>query len=217
MSKAVVLKLPENSVNLSSPTQLAEFATVLKQFIVTKKLFTQIQGKNYVNVEGWQFAGATMGVLPVIKALENLSNDTEIKYRAEIELRSIANDQVVGFGVAICSNKETKRRGADEYVIASMAQTRATGKAYRNGFGWLMKMAGYEGTPAEEVPGGDVGLEGGNDDELVTLTDYEEKLRAATDIEALKSIWNDLPALAKTKLVPVRDELKKKLAVKDAN
>jgi hypothetical protein len=32
-----------------------------------------------------------------------------------------------------------------------MAQTRAIGKAYRNLIGWVMKMTGYESTPAEEM------------------------------------------------------------------
>jgi len=32
-----------------------------------------------------------------------------------------------------------------------MAQTRAIGKAYRNVIGWVIKLAGYEGTPSEEM------------------------------------------------------------------
>ena len=34
----------------------------------------------------------------------------------------------------------------------SMAQTRATGKACRLAFSWIMALAGYEPTPAEELP-----------------------------------------------------------------
>ncbi|MBK8185727.1 MAG: hypothetical protein IPK63_23660 [Candidatus Competibacteraceae bacterium] len=33
-----------------------------------------------------------------------------------------------------------------------MAQTRATGKACRLAFSWIMSLAGYEPTPAEEMP-----------------------------------------------------------------
>ncbi len=39
----------------------------------------------------------------------------------------------------------------DEYAILSMAQTRAVGKAFRNQLAWLMKAAGFEATPAEEM------------------------------------------------------------------
>lgn len=147
------IDVPEQSIALDSPQKLAEFSEILKKFIVQQKLYTKIQQKNYVNIEGWQFAGAAIGVMPVVKSVTLLDSlDGEIRYRAEVELRRVTNDQVVGYGVAVCSNKEGKRKGADEYVIASMAQTRATGKAYRNAFSWLMKMAGYQPTPAEEMP-----------------------------------------------------------------
>lgn len=150
MTKEIALQ--EKSVSLNSPKELADFATVLKTFIVEQKLFTPIQKKNYVNVEGWQFAGSAMGLLPVVKNVTPVEGaPEEIKYRAEVELLNIHTQSVVGYGVAICSNKESKRRSADEYVIMSMAQTRAVGKAYRNSFAWLMKMAGYETTPTEEV------------------------------------------------------------------
>src|SRR6185369_14512327 len=43
------------------------------------------------------------------------------------------------------------KRRFDEYAIASMAQTRAIGKGFRNLLGWLMKAAGVEATPAEEM------------------------------------------------------------------
>ena len=45
------------------------------------------------------------------------------------------------------------KRSFDEYAICSMAQTRAVGKAYRLLIGWLMKSAGYEATPLEEMDG----------------------------------------------------------------
>ena len=54
-------------------------------------------------------------------------------------------------GIALCSNKEKTKRYFDEYAILSMAQTRAIGKAYRNLLAWLMKAAGFEATPAEEM------------------------------------------------------------------
>lgn len=137
-------------VNIGSLTSLQTFSKELKKFIVTQKLFTPIQGKNYVNVEGWEFAGAATGLTPIITKIERVEATGEIKYRAEVELRTISGE-VVGFGMAICSNKESKRKNADEYVIASMAQTRAIGKAYRNKLAFLMKMAGYEPTPSEEI------------------------------------------------------------------
>jgi hypothetical protein len=57
----------------------------------------------------------------------------------------------VSVGIAICSNKEGSKKFFDEYAILSMAQTRAVGKAFRNQLAWLMKAAGFEATPAEEM------------------------------------------------------------------
>lgn len=138
-------------VNIDEPNKLIEFAKTLKSVIVTQKMFTNIKGKNYAHVEAWQFCGGALGVLPVVKELTDLSTADMFKYRATVELRRLDTDVVVGFGIAICTNKEKGKEFFDEYAVASMAQTRAIGKAYRNGFGWLLKLAGYETTPAEEM------------------------------------------------------------------
>lgn len=132
---------------------MVDFASTIKKFIVEQKLYTPIQGKNYINVEGWEFAGALTGIVPIVVSVARvpIEDSSEIKYRAEVELIRVTTGKRIGFGVAYCSNKESKRRTADEYVIASMAQTRSIGKAYRNVFGWLVKVAGYEATPAEEM------------------------------------------------------------------
>nr|WP_051360197.1 hypothetical protein [Adhaeribacter aquaticus] len=93
----------------------------------------------------------SMGLCPVVTDLINESNSDEVKYRAVVELLNIHTNTVVGRGFAVCSNKEKGKKFFDEYAIASMAQTRATGKAYRLPLGFLMKAAGYEATPAEEM------------------------------------------------------------------
>ena len=137
-------------VNLTSPQDVMKFATSLKELILQNKLCTPIKGKNYVNVEGWQIAGAFTGLYPVVEMVENISNMPIIKYRAEVSLRDKDGNKV-GYGVAICSNKESGKNNFDEYAVASMAQTRAVGKAFRLKIGWLLKIAGYETTPAEEM------------------------------------------------------------------
>lgn len=136
---------------LSRPREIVDMATVLKKHVVDQKLYTTITGKNYAHVEGWQFAGGLMGMFPRVVAVENLSDGNEIKWRADVEIVDLKADRVISRGFAICSSKEDKRKKADEYVILSMAQTRAIGKAYRNVIGWVMKLAGYESTPSEEI------------------------------------------------------------------
>jgi hypothetical protein len=89
--------------------------------------------------------------MPIITDTKDLSNETTIKYMATCEVRNINTGLVVATGIALCSNAEKTKRYFDEYAILSMAQTRAIGKAYRNLLAWLMKAAGFEATPAEEM------------------------------------------------------------------
>lgn len=149
--------------SLTNLESLKTFSKELKNFIVSQKLYTNISGKNYVEVEGWQFAGGSLGLSAVLKTCNKLERGEftftdknnievtlqEIAYDAWVEVYS--GDRIVSSGFAMCSNKEVKKRSFDEYAVASMAQTRATGKAYRMLLGWLMKQAGYESTTAEEM------------------------------------------------------------------
>jgi hypothetical protein len=130
---------------------MLKLSTELSKLIKEKGLSSNIQGKQFVNVEGWQFAGASLGLMPIITLTTDLSKDDEIKYMATCEVRNITSGQLVATGIALCSNKEKTKRFFDEYAILSMAQTRAIGKAYRNLLAWLMKAAGFEATPAEEM------------------------------------------------------------------
>lgn len=151
MGKTNEIATRQEQVELKTPNQILDFATSLKEMIVQNKLFANIKGKNYVNVEGWQIAGAFTGTFPVVEKVEELpAKPGEYKYRAEVSLRN-SEGKLEGYGVAICSNREAGKKNFDEYAVASMAQTRAVGKAYRMKIGWLLKVAGYETTPAEEM------------------------------------------------------------------
>ncbi|MGY3406080.1 hypothetical protein ACVWZV_002193 [Bradyrhizobium sp. GM5.1] len=149
MSKQIALR--NEGYALSQPNQIVAMADVLKKHVVDQKLYTAIQGKNYVHVEGWQFAGGLLGTFPRVIAIENLSTGNETKWKAEVEIVNLKDGSVLSRGFAICSSKESKKKSFDEYAILSMAQTRAIGKAYRNVIGWVMKLAGYEATPSEEM------------------------------------------------------------------
>ena len=145
------LDLSVQAFDLSAPAEAMEVAAILQKFVIEKKLTANIKGKNYPLVEAWQFAGSQLGLYPLMTEVKDLSNDKEIKYSALVEVRRISTDQLMSKGFAVCSNKESSKRQFDEYAICSMAQTRAEGKAYRMLLAWLMKAAGFEATPAEEM------------------------------------------------------------------
>jgi len=197
-------------VQLSSPKEVQKFAIELKKYVVEQGLFTPIQGKNYVNVEGWQYAGASMGMLPMVVSCDDISTEGEIKYKATVEIVSVKNGNKVASGVAICSSKEAKRKNADEYVIASMAQTRAVGKAFRLSIGWIMKLAGYESTPTEEIEYIDP-----NDNTSTSTADVGavlEKIKSATTTDELRAIRQGLDPQLRLSVTPAIDNRLKELS-----
>ncbi|MGV3586452.1 MAG: hypothetical protein ACO1OF_05585 [Adhaeribacter sp.] len=151
MDNKLVKKNKIESYDIAKSDETMHLAIDLAKFIKENKLYQNIQGKEYVNVEGWQYAGSRLGILPVVEHVINVSTDTELKYQAKVNLLNLRTEQVVGAGFAICSNKEQGKKFYQEFAIASMAQTRAIGKAYRNILAWIIRAAGYEPTPAEEM------------------------------------------------------------------
>ena len=141
----------ELTLSLAKPQQALQLAETLQKFVKEKKLTANIKGKEYPLVESWQFAGSQLGLYPILVETKDIGNGQEIKYSALVEIRKLEDDKVLSRGYAICSNKEASKRQFDEYAICSMAQTRAEGKAFRMLLAWLMKAAGFEATPAEEM------------------------------------------------------------------
>ncbi|WP_139923510.1 hypothetical protein [Hymenobacter sp. DG01] len=149
--KEPVRKTKVESFDISRSDETLHLATDLAKFIKDNKLSTTVQGKEFVNVEGWQYAGSRLGIVPIVDHVINVSTEQEIKYQAKVTLFDIKSGHTVGAGFAICSNKEQGKKFYQEFAIMSMAQTRAIGKAYRNILAWIIRAAGYEPTPAEEM------------------------------------------------------------------
>ena len=72
-------------------------------------------------------------------------------YECECSLIKMSNGEIISHGTGLCSNMELLKVGFDGYAVSSMSETRAIGKAIRNPLGFVMKSAGMEGTPAEEM------------------------------------------------------------------
>ena len=141
------------------PLQIVErattVATALSAVIDKAKLYTPIKGKKFVRVEGWTLLGSMLGVFPVVvwtKRVENPERPGEyVGWEARVEART-KDGSVVGAAEASCTRGEKTWEGRDDYALRSMAQTRATSKALRGPLGFVTAMAGYEATPAEEIP-----------------------------------------------------------------
>jgi len=132
---------------------------VREQGLTVKGLNGRNKDAEYVTVEGWEVLGTFLGIVPVTTIIDEVKNDKGriVGYVARATLYQnpiIENDEIVGGTVIARAEAQADKSGfqKDMFAIASMAQTRALGKAYRMGLAWVMKMAGFEGTFAEDMP-----------------------------------------------------------------
>lgn len=136
-----------------APQQMVAHATqvanVLRDIIKQQRLYSTISGKDHVLVEGWNTMGCFLGIMPKEREVRRLDDGS---YEAFVDLVNVRTGQIVGGASHYCGIEEKRWGSADEYARRSMAVTRATGKAFRLGFSWVMKLAGYEPTPFEEMP-----------------------------------------------------------------
>ena len=124
-------------------------ATTLKNVIETQQLAVDINGKQYVTVEGWETLGTMLGCTPFVEEVVELPTDKPNKFIYEATVSIRQGDQVISRAKSIA---ERNGRQSDRPSVYSMAVTRALGKAYRSALAWIVKMAGYEGTPEEDMP-----------------------------------------------------------------
>ena len=79
-----------------------------------------------------------------------LDDELQVGWEARVEARTRAGE-VVGAAEAQCLRAERTWKGRDDYALRSMAQTRAVSKALRLPLGFVMQLAGFNPTPAEEM------------------------------------------------------------------
>jgi len=161
---------PTQPVELVGEKALENASVIAKkiQKIVTEqglavKVGTDKSGKDklYAMVEAWNMIGTMLGYSPRVTKNERIEREGGVYgYEAWVELVDSTGFVKARANALAFSNemKGNDRYGfkpapwtANEFSIASMAQTRAIGKAYRLGLSWVMKMAGYEPTPYEEM------------------------------------------------------------------
>lgn len=115
-----------------------------------------LNGKRYLEFGDWQtlarFYGCTVGI-EWTKEIPKGFEARAVVYR---------NGEVISSAEAMCTTDEPswkERRSSKgvqpvpDFQRRSMAQTRASAKAFRNALGWVAELAGYASTPAEEMDG----------------------------------------------------------------
>ncbi|GIW90771.1 MAG: hypothetical protein KatS3mg109_1341 [Pirellulaceae bacterium] len=137
-------------------TRAQDIARVLGNIIEDCQLAIQVGNSDrpYVRCEGWTTLAALLGVTPHEVAV----TEQDGIYTATVELRRISDGTPIARASAECgAPDEVDRHGnpiwanRPRYARRSMALTRATAKACRLAFSWIMVLAGYAPTPAEEI------------------------------------------------------------------
>jgi hypothetical protein len=167
--KAAIVPLPPpveirlGSLAIQDPKEMihraAGLATALSEIVNTQmdekgkpKLFVEIQGRKYIKADGWTTLGAMLGVIPIEESCTRLPAETGFKgFEAKVKLVRMVDGVQVGGASAECTLNEKNWSGKDSFSLRSMAITRATGKAFRLSFAWIVQLAGFEPVPADEL------------------------------------------------------------------
>lgn len=107
--------------------------------------------REHVEIQGWQTVGGMVGVHAVITRTERITDDQGATgWEARAEARTMSG-VIVGTADSQCSRSEANWKSKDDFSLRSMAQTRACSRALQAPLRWVIELAGFAGTPAEEM------------------------------------------------------------------
>ncbi len=132
-----------------SLAKASQIADALSKVLQKAKLTVKIGGnaRPYVLAEGWTCLGSLVGVFPRTVWTRPLENGWEARVDAVTR-----DGAVVGSAESQCTRAERNWANRDDFALRSMAQTRAMSKALRMPLGFIVVLAGFEATPADEMP-----------------------------------------------------------------
>jgi len=162
--KMIVIN-PEQNVSLAKfdPEKEIEFATkaskaLLSIFTNNLKKPVMINNEKYLEFEDWQTIARFFNTTVGTEKTEKLT-DPSGKFLGYSATSVVYNNMgnKIGGAEASCLVDEKNWASKPEFQLKSMAQTRACSKALRNIFGWVVVLAGFKATPAEELNDRDYG------------------------------------------------------------
>ena len=133
--------------------QAKEAATALKGVISAKQKPVIINGEQYLEFEDWQTVGRFYGVTAKVTSTSVIDIGGVQGFEARAVVIRNADGMELSAADAMCLNDETNWKSRPLFMLRSMAQTRACAKALRNVLAWVVVLAGYRPTPAEEMQG----------------------------------------------------------------
>jgi hypothetical protein len=166
--------------------EAAKAAQALRDVIERKPRKVVLNGKTYLQFEDWQILGRIYGVTAVGRSTSSVSFGKVQGFECHAEALLVSSDQVISRAEAMCLDDEPNWSGKPLYQLRSMAQTRACAKALRNVLAWVVVLAGYAPTPAEE-------MDSSGQAAVKPATNHTQeriaKMMAATTIDALSNVY----------------------------
>ncbi|MDI6868545.1 MAG: hypothetical protein QMD88_03110 [Coprothermobacterota bacterium] len=126
-------------------------ASALQRVVAGKKRPVIFRGEQYLEFEDWQTVAKFYGFCARTLEAEPVEIFGVKGAKARAEVVDLRTGLVVGGAEAYCMRDEENWQGKPWFQLASMAQTRAGAKALRNVLAWVVVLAGYRPTPAEEI------------------------------------------------------------------
>lgn len=150
-----VREVPRGLARPETPTEMvalaSQMASALKDIVERQRLYAVISGRKFPTVEAWMTIARMDNV--VAREAERPSRHDDGSWEATVELIRLSDGMVIGKASALCGTPDDKPWASRaEPARRSMAVTRATSRAFRQQYSWIMALAGYEPTPAEEMP-----------------------------------------------------------------
>jgi hypothetical protein len=148
----------EQELHLTRPPEqvLAEAqraARALKDVVAKKAKPVLMKGEQYLEFEDWQTVGRFYGITSRTVWSRPVMVGEATGWEARAEAIDVRTGQVLSSAEAMCLNDEPNWKGKPSFQLRSMAQTRACAKTLRNLLAWVVVLAGYRPTPAEEIAG----------------------------------------------------------------
>lgn len=127
-------------------------AKALAEVVRGKKKPVIMNGEQYLEFEDWQTVAKFYGVTAKVTHTEYITFGEVHGFEARAVALNRYGAEISG-AEAMCLNDEQNWKSKPLFQLRSMAQTRACAKSLRNVLAWVVVLAGYKPTPAEEMTG----------------------------------------------------------------
>lgn len=144
-------------------------ASALATVVGAKKNPVRFKGEQYLEFEDWQTVARFYSLAAEVEWSRYIEMGTVHGFEARAVVKNLVTGEQVSAAESMCMNDEDRWSQRPKYKevngkrvqdgseavplfqLRSMAQTRACAKALRNVLSWVVVLAGYRGTPAEEM------------------------------------------------------------------